>query len=593
MNSLDLAVIGNCGFGALIDDKARIVWSCMPRFDSDPAFCALLAGADPQTGVFAIELIDLERSEQNYRQNSAVLETRLYDQHGGAIEIIDYAPRFWQFERMFRPVIVVRRIRPLSGLPRVRVTLDPRYHYGKDKPETTRGSNHARYVMPEFTLRLTTDGPLSYILAGIPFVCSAPIAMILGPDEAIQAPLGGIGREWLERTDSYWREWARSLSVPLEWQDAVIRAAITLKLCSSEDSGAIVAALTTSLPEAPDSGRNWDYRLCWLRDAYFVVGALNRLGATRTMEKYLDYISNLAATAKDGYLQPVFSVLGERDLEESAVDSLPGYRGMGPVRIGNGAYRQNQNDGYGAVILACSQCFFDQRLFHTGDEGLFHRLEQLGEQAARLWDQPDAGLWEFRRTTAVHTHSSVMCWVACDRLSRIAGHLGLNVRRDHWAKQAETIREGIIARAWNAEINAFVARHGSTEMDASLLLMHTLGFLAPDDPRFTSTLERVESELRRGDFLFRYAVSDDFGKPTHAFLACTFWYIDALAAVGRKQEARQLFESMLERRNPLGLLSEDADVATGELWGNFPQTYSMVGIIQSAMRLSRPWDEAF
>ena len=593
MTALDLAAIGNCGFGALIDPQARIVWSCMPRFDSDPVFCSLLDGNDPQSGFFDIELMDMERSEQNYRHNSAVLETRLYDRHGAAIEITDYAPRFWQYERMFRPVVIVRRVRPLAGMPRLRIRLLPRCQYGRDKPDLTRGSNHVRFVMPDFTLRLTTDGPLSYIVSGGPFICSTPFSMILGPDEAIQAPLGDLAREWQERTDNYWRDWARGLSIPLEWQEAVIRSAITLKLCSSEDTGAIVAALTTSVPEHPNSGRNWDYRFCWLRDAYFVVGALNRLGATRTMERYLDYIANLVATAEDGYLQPVFSIMGDRDLSESSVESLSGYRSMGPVRVGNGAYEQIQNDGYGAVILACSQCFFDRRLFRVGDEGLYRRLEQLGVQAARRWDQPDAGIWELRQTRSVHTYSSVMCWVACDRLSRIAAHLGLDGRRDHWANQADTIRKGIMERAWNDKIGSFVARYDSTDMDASLLLLNSVGFISPEDPRFVATLKRVEADLRHGDYLFRYSVPDDFGRPANAFLACTFWYIDALSAVGRVGEARELFEAMLARRNPLGLLSEDAEVATGELWGNFPQTYSMVGLIQSAMRLSRRWDEAF
>ena len=593
MTSLELAVIGNCSFGALIDERARIVWSCLPRFDSDPVFCGLLGGSEPTDGMFEIEVLEWERSEQAYRYNSAVLETRLYDKHGGAIEVIDFAPRFLRFERIFRPSTIMRVIRPLAGSPRVRIRLRPRCRYGVARLELTRGSNHIRYVAPDYTLRLTADGPLSYIVDEVPFILDRPMTMMLGSDEPVPTALADLAREWTEKTDDYWREFCRGLSIPFEWQEPVIRAAITLKMCSYEDTGAIIAAMTTSIPEAPNSGRTWDYRFCWLRDAYFVVNALNRLGATRTMEQHLEYIENVVATAPDGYLQPCFGILRETKLDERAVASLEGYRGMGPVRVGNSAYDQVQNDGYGSVILACAQSYFDQRLFRPGGAALFHRLERLGEQAAHRWDQPDAGLWELRTRKSVHTYSSIMCWVACDRLANIAGSLGLGDRRDYWRDHAKHIRKEVLDRAWNSEMGSFVATLGGDELDASLLLMPTLGFLPADDPRFGKTLICVERHLRRGSYMFRYINADDFGEPTNAFIACTFWYIDALTAVGRIDEARDLFESMLTRRNRVGLLSEDIDVATGELWGNFPQTYSMVGLIQSAMRLSRPWDGAF
>jgi GH15 family glucan-1,4-alpha-glucosidase len=299
------------------------------------------------------------------------------------------------------------------------------------------------------------------------------------------------------------------------------------------------------------------------------------------------------ASAEEGYLQPVYGIARERRLDESKVASLKGYRGMGPVRVGNHAYTQVQNDGYGSVVLACAQSFFDERLSHPGDAALFRRLERLGEHAVRLWNQPDAGLWEYRTRENVHTFSSIMCWAACDRLARIAARMDFGERRSYWRGHAEHIRAEIIERAWNAELGSFVESFGSDEIDASLLLLPELGFIAADDPRFLGTLALIEKRLRRGPYMFRYAASDDFGEPETAFNVCTFWYIDALTAVGRRDEARELFENMLAHRNPLGLLSEDMDPASGELWGNFPQTYSMVGLIHSAMRLSKPWEEAF
>jgi GH15 family glucan-1,4-alpha-glucosidase len=311
------------------------------------------------------------------------------------------------------------------------------------------------------------------------------------------------------------------------------------------------------------------------------------------MEGYLDYITNIVAGSEDGYLQPVFGITQERLLEERVIDTLSGYRGMGPVRVGNSAHAQVQNDAYGSVILACAQSFFDRRLDRRGDAALFRRLESLGEQAVARWDKPDSGLWELRTRESVHTYSSVMCWAACDRLSRIAARIGLEDRAAYWSRHADTIRAGILEHAWKPDSNSFSAVFDGDVIDASLLLLPELNFLPANDPRFLGTLARVEKELRRGPYLYRYTAKDDLGVPRSAFNVCSFWYIDALAATGRKQEARELFETMLETRNPLGLLSEDVAPASGELWGNFPQTYSMVGLIHSAKRLSKPWEDAF
>jgi len=593
MSDLDLALIGNCSFAALLDRQARLVWCCLPRFDGDPTFCALLNDDNGDGGIFEIELLDLVRSEQFYRRNSAILVTRLYDRRGSAVEITDFAPRFKRFGRLFRPTMLVRHLRPLSGAPRLRVKLRPTYDYGQQRAYTTRGSNHIRYVMPDITVRLTTDGPITYLLDEIPFLLDTPMNLILGPDESLTNSPAETAREFFDNTDAYWLEWCRYLSLPFEWQEAVIRAAITLKLSNFEESGGIVAALTTSIPEAPNSRRNWDYRFCWLRDSYFVVHTLNRLGATQTMEGYLNYVSNIAATAADGYLQPVFGITLEQKLIESESPSLAGYRGMGPVRIGNGAYSQVQNDGYGSVILSIAQVFFDQRLTRMGDAALFRRLEKLGDQAAARWDQPDAGPWELRTRQGVHTYSAMMCWAACDRLARIAATLDLADRQQHWRGLADAIRDGIFERAWNPAFGAFTATFGGEDADGSLLLMPQLGLLSAADPRFAQTLAFVEKHLRRGKLLYRYAAADDFGEPETAFTVCTFWLIDALHMVGRVEEARELFTHMLACRTSLGLLSEDIDPRSGELWGNFPQTYSMVGLIQSAMRLSQPWTDAF
>jgi GH15 family glucan-1,4-alpha-glucosidase len=590
--NLELAVIGNCTWGALIDSRARLVWACLPRFDSDPLFPALLDAAPEHDGTFTIDLLDFESSEQSYDGNTAILVTVLRDRSGNALEIRDFAPRFVNRGRFYRPTMLVRRLRPLRGDPRIRIVLRPRHGYGALRPALTRGSNHLRIVSPELTMRLTSDGPIAYVAGAVPFVLDRPIDLILGPDESLAGAIGATARDFDERTRDYWTEWSRTLSIPFEWQDAVIRAAITLKLCHFEETGAIVAALTTSIPEAPDSGRNWDYRFCWLRDAYFVIHALNQLGATKTMEAYLAYIQNLAAGA-EGHLQPVYGIALEANLEERDEANLAGYRGMGPVRVGNQAYRQPQHDVYGSLVLAATHSFFDQRLLHRGGMRLFELLERFGARAVLLWDQPDAGLWELRTRSHVHTFSAAMCWAACDRLAKIALRLGEATRAARWRSEADRIHAGILGRAWSAKRDAFAASFEGHEMDASLLLLNEIGFISADDPRFASTVAAVEKDLRRGPYLLRYAAPDDFGAPRTAFNVCTLWYIGALTALGRRDEARELFENMLARRNRLGLLSEDLDPGSGELWGNFPQTYSMVGLITAATRLSKSWGDAF
>ena len=471
--------------------------------------------------------------------------------------------------------------------------LRPAAGYGSAKPALSAASNHLRFAAPDQTLRLTTDASVSAIAEERAFLLDGEIALLFGGDETIDEAPGALARRFVEHTCAHWRDWVRRLAIPFEWQDAVIRAAITLQMNQCDDTGAIVAAMTTSIPEVARLPPHWDYRYCWLRDSYFVVDALNRLNVTETMERYLRYVVNIAAGANDAPLQPVYRINGDAALVESTVESLPGYRGMGPVRIGNDAYRQVQHDVYGSAVLAVAHVFFDERLTQQGDATLFARLEVLGTRAIAVHDQPDAGIWEYRGRTRVHTFSSVMCWAACDRLARIAARLGLGQRADHWRDAATRIARFIDANCYDAARNTYVGAVGAPGLDASLLRLVDVGFLERDDPRFAGTVAAIERELKRGDFVYRYLESDDFGVPTNAFLVCTFWFVDALASLGRRDEARALFDALLACRNRHGLLAEHLDPVTREPWGNFVQTYSMVGIIECAKRLSIPWDEAF
>ncbi len=590
--SLELWPIGNCQVSGLIDERAGLVWGCVPRVDGDPVFCALLNGERADGGVWRFELEGQVSATQHYERNTPILVTRLEAEDGSAVEISDFSPRFERSGRMFRPVAFTRIVRPVAGTPRLRVTLRPMRGYGEHVAETTNGTNHIRYLVGEQAMRLSTDAPVGYVLERRAYRVESDQHFYLGPDEPFWGNLRAELRNMEEQTRKYWRLWVRGLATPLEWQDEVIRCSITLKLCQHEETGAIVAALTTSIPEAPGSERNWDYRYCWIRDSYYTVQALNRLGALDVLEKYLAYLRNIVDTARGGQIQPLYSVMGVAELEERIAPALAGYRGIDPVRVGNAAYRQIQHDCYGQIVLPTTQAFFDRRLLRIADENDFASLEEVGEMAWAMHDKPDAGLWEFRTRQEVHTYSAVMSWAACDRLENVALHLGKTDRAKFWRERADAIREHIDREAWveDGEGGHYGASFESDYLDASLLQLIELRFLRPDDARFQSTFAAVEKALRRGEHMLRYAHEDDFGRPETAFNICTFWLIEALARSDRAEEARALFTTMLGHRTRSGLLSEDMDFETGELWGNFPQTYSLVGVINCAGLLSKSWN---
>lgn len=591
--NLDLWPIGNCQVSALIDRAGRFVWACAPKVDGDPLFSSLLDGRDPRSddavGLWAIDLEDCVSVEQHYLTNTPILVTRMTDSNGSAIEITDFCPRFERLGRMYRPVAFARIVRPVAGSPRIWVRLRPTRNWGDPAVLTTAGSNHIRYLLDGMQLRLSTNAPVGLMMDERCFRVERPLHFFLGPDESFAGNLATTLEEMLGYTTYHWQNWARGLATPFEWQDVVIRSAITLKLCQHEETGAIVAALTTSIPEHADSGRNWDYRYCWIRDAYYTVQALNRVGALDVLEGYLAYLRNIVDQAKGGHIQPLYGVQGESVLIESEAPRLAGYRGMGPVRVGNLAYEQVQHDAYGQIVLSNVQAFFDQRLFRMAGREDFEALARIGERAVDLFDKPDAGLWELRTRQSVHTYSAAMCWAACDRLANAAERLGLEGDRALWQERADRMRRAIEEAAWRPDTNRMSATFSGDDLDASLIQLLDLRFMSPDDDRFRGTLAAVEEGLRRGSHMLRYATEDDFGLPETAFNVCTFWLIEALHFTGRDADARALFAEMLERRTAAGLLSEDIDPVSGELWGNYPQTYSLVGMINCAVLLSKPW----
>ena len=417
-----------------MDGDARVVWGCLPRFDGDPTFCALLdtPASGEEQGIFSIGLIDHERSEQVYDSNTPIVVTRLYDRTGGGIEIIDCAPRFVHHGRIFHPAVLVRRVRPLGGAPSVVVRLRPACRYGSEVPNVAVANGHISYFSPELNLRLTTDASVSAIVEERAFLVVGEFSLLLGPDESVTGLLSDVTSLLIKETRVFWRDWVRRIAVPFEWQDTVIRTALTLQQGAFDDTGAIVAAMTTSIPDGPSASRHWDCRHVSVGDCCFVVDALNALSANETMEHFLEYIVNLIAAVGHDPMHPIYRLNGAAPLHEQVISSLPGYRGVGPVQASNNVSKYPQHDVYGSAILAAAHAFFDERLVLQGGSTLFAQLEALGLRAVQVFDKPEPGLWAPGGGLAIHTFSSVMCWVACDRLAKIAARLGLGDRERAW-----------------------------------------------------------------------------------------------------------------------------------------------------------------
>lgn len=581
----ELGLIGNCQLSALVDATGSIVWSCMPRFDSPPVFGALL---DPDGGQFAIGTIEGKPGSQRYLPNTNILETR-FDAVDGAFRIIDFAPRFIQYERSFRPTKLIRIVEPLSGTPRLRVACDPIRGWSRTRPEREHGSHHIAFKGFDAHLRLTTDAPLSY-LNGEPWALTERKHFVLSWGAPVEEPLLPLCDRFLRETTRYWQTWVKHCEVPSIFQEDVIRSALALKLHCFEDTGAIAAALTTSIPEAPGSGRTWDYRYCWLRDAFYTLGAFRLLGHFEEREQFLHYLLNIAASSPELDLAPLYAIDGKPCPAEQVLDNWRGFRGEGPVRIGNGAATHQQHDVFGEMVLALTPMFLDARFRDQVTPTLLDLVERLARRAIGVAGKPDAGIWEYRSNWRPQTFSSLMCWAAADRASRIAKQHRPEASGE-LATAASQIRAELLLRGADAARGCLTADYGGTEVDASLLQAVTLHLLPPDDPRMRATIDAVRADLEHAGWLRRYRTRDDFGVPSVAFTLCTFWLVEALARIGRIDDAHTVMERVRNIQAPLGLLSEDVDPLSGEMWGNYPQAYSHVGLIHGAFAIAPRWPE--
>jgi GH15 family glucan-1,4-alpha-glucosidase len=582
----DLGLVGNCQFSALIHRGGAVSWCCLPRFDSEPVFSSLL---DPEGGGrFQIGPEDQTPGEQRYIENTNVLETR-FETKAGSFRILDFAPRFVQFDRIFRPTQLFRMVEPLEGTPRIRVSCDPRLGWSKGVPAQVAGSNHVRFEGFPSPLRLTSDVPVSY-LGGQPFALTGRKHLALSWGAPVEEALAPLTSRFLGETIRYWQGWVKRCNVPPAFQKEVIRSALVLKLHCFEDTGAIVAAMTTSLPESPGSGRTWDYRYCWLRDAYYSLGAFRLLGQFEEREHFVNYLFDVAGGAPDLRLAPLYRVDGGSDLKERVLESWPGYEGHRPVRVGNAAAEHTQNDIFGEMVLALAPVYLDERFQAERSSQAFDLLTRLARRAVEVAGSPDAGIWEYRTSWKPQTFSTLMCWAGADRMAQVS-RLHRPELTGEFEKAAGIIRDRILSEAWSDRLHSFASSHGGHDLDASLLQMTTLRFLPPGAPPLQRTVDAIQAGLSRDGWLFRYQSADDFGTPEMAFVICSFWLVEALVRTDRTEEARAVMKRICGALSPLGLMAEDYDAKAGRMWGNFPQAYSHVGLIHAAFAASPPWSD--
>jgi len=580
---LDHGVIGNGRVLALVAPDAAIEWLCLPRFDSPSVFGALL---DRERGG-AFRILGAKPIRQHYLTNTNVLRTEL-EANGGRVEVIDFAPRVSLGSGKFdTPHELIRVIRPLEGAPRITIDFAPKPDYARAKGELLATQHGVQVLDAGAPLALFSNVPGDHIVSRTEIAVRKPIYFMLAYGPRSGPPADAQINHLLSETISGWRLWVKTCALPSFQPELVLRSALCLKLHAYVDTGAIIAAATTSIPEALGTPRTWDYRFCWLRDAAFVVEALRRLSHLNEGEQFLAFLRDVAEA---GPLQPLYGIGGERDLPEVLLEHLSGFAGTGPVRIGNAAAEQQQNDLVGELILCLQTVLADPRIVMDQPHEFFPLIRRLVEKAIALAPLADTGIWEFRTLPRHYTFSRVMCWVAVDRGAMIATRFGEAELAAKWRAIAAEERDVILTRGFNPKAGCFTQSLDGEHGDASSLLFPSLGLIDAKDPRFLSTLDVYAERMTVNGLMQRYNNRDDFGVTTSAFTICSFWWAEALALAGRLDQAVEVFDRLVKYANPLGLFSEDIEPETGALLGNFPQAYTHVGLIHAAMTIGELMD---
>jgi GH15 family glucan-1,4-alpha-glucosidase len=576
-------IIGNCGFIAHVNINTDISWLCWPRFDSSFVFGSLLD--KEKGGAFSIRPDGEYTSNQHYIENTNVLKTEILTAEG-KYTITDFAPRFRENSQYFKPLMLIRKIEPIDGNPRIKVICKPVYNYGEHQMKSTASNNQINYEgADEETMQLSTNVSLNYIEEEKYFVLTETKYLILTYGYKFDGPIESTVETFLRETINYWRLWIKHSSIAGFYQPFVIRSALVLKIHQYEDTGAIIAASTTSLPEFPGSARNWDYRYCWLRDSFYVLTSLSHIGHFEEIEKYFNYLSSISF-ADDKRYQPLYSITGEKNLKELELENLHGYLGEKPVRIGNQASEHIQNDIYGQVLISMLPLYTDHRFVFSERSDSLKWIDHVLSKIERTIDEKDAGIWEFRNIANIHCYSNLFQWAGANAALKMAKTIG-NKDFENRAQILIDKAAAHIEACYDPIRKVYTNAVGSPHLDASTLQLIVMNYLDPTSQKAKDHLIGLEKELKTEHGLFyRYLHADDFGKPKTTFLICAFWYVEALACVGRIEEAIKEFENIIKYCNHLLLFSEDVDAKTGSQWGNFPQAYSHVGLMNAAYRIA-------
>lgn len=580
----NLGIIGNCNYLAYVRNDSSVEWMCWPFMDSSFVFGSLLD--EEKGGSFRIAPEQPFVSRQKYVENTAILVTHFICDDG-EFEVIDFAPRVKNHNRYHKPLQLFRKIKRLKGQPRIRIVCDPRGNYGESVPEVFSGSNHITYRGLHMNLRLTTNAPKTFLIEEKSFLLNEDLYLVFSGDEPFDVPLKETYEEFYYKTREYWRMWVKETFIPNLFQKELIRSVITIKLHQFEDTGAILASGTTSLPEYPGSGRNWDYRYCWLRDSYFSLAALNSTGHFEEAEKYLQFIHNILRNVKN--LQPMYRINGQSEILEKELD-LAGYMNNRPVRIGNAAYLQKQFDAFGQVILSLLPLYTDERIIHREQAVDLELIRSLLGEIENCMDEPDSGTWELRGRKAKHLSTYVFHWAGAKAAHKIACYYNDEALKDKAILIAK-MSELHIEKCYSEENQCYMADQDLAYFDATGFLLIIMNYLNVDDERTTKHFQRLQKELLSPEgMIFRYRTPDDFGDTHACFTICTYWYIESLICLNFLREAHDGLANIIHHSNHLGLLSEDISSEDGGQWGNFPQTYSHVGLINAVCRLARKRD---
>ena len=577
-------IIGNCSFMSYIDKSGNVVWQCWPHFDSSFIFGNLIA--QKKGGEFSISPVGDYESTQEYLANTNVLMTT-FTTPEGSYRITDFAPRFENHDRVHKPIALYRKVELISGSPRIKISCRPMGDYGEIEGKQNEGSNSVNYSGLKEKVRLTTNASLTKIMHQNEFILTENLYLVLTWGQPLEAPLERTFEDFLNRTKEYWRNWIRRTSIPNMYQDEVIRSALILKLHQFEDTGAIIASGTTSLPEYPGTERNWDYRYCWIRDSYFTLTALIRLGHFHEAEKYATWIQNIVGSPNCTF-QPVYKIDGSADLTEKELP-LSGYQSNPPVRVGNDAYQQKQFDVFGQMILALEPLFTDSRVKKSGTRPPIKLIHQIIDQIDNCFDQTDSGIWEYRGKFQRHACSYLFHWAGALAAKKIAHHYN----DEELAQKASKLSQrsaNEIEKCFDHEVEAYGMSQENKNLNASEFLLITMKYLRNPE-RARKHLLALEKELKaEGDLIFRYREHDDFGETHATFLICSFWYAEALADIGEVDKSKEVFDSLIHKSNHLGIFSEDICPKDFSQWGNIAQTYSHVGLINTAFKLDRKTD---